>query len=160
MLNKSLISSPLNVSSLGWAALRLLGNRTSVPLDLPIYGFLPSPSQCCLPLTLLSKPGSPHQPSPHTARLPNLSFQMPTAPLPSHYHFLRFPKQIVCPIKLCVNCFTIRIKCVYFQMTWSFWLPCLKVTKSSSRKGGKKMENNNRKERKGQLQPEARFGKV
>lgn len=64
--------------------------------------------------------------------------QMPTAPLPSHYHFLRFPKQIVRPIKLCVNCVTVRIKCVYFQMTWSFWLPCLKVTKSSSKKEERK----------------------
>ena len=63
---------------------------------------------------------------------------MPAAPLPSCYHFLRFPKQIVCPIKLYVNCVTIRINCVYFQMTWSFWLPCLKITKSSFKRGKRK----------------------
>ena len=114
-------------------------DRTFIALDQSSYGFLLSPSQHFLPPSLLPKPGSPHQPSPrHSQAARSLGLQMPTAPPPSCYHFLRFPKQIVCPIKLCVNCVTIRINCVYFQMTWSFWLLCLKITKSSFKRGERK----------------------
>lgn len=99
----------------------------------------------------------------HRQAAKSLSFQMPTPPPPSCYHFLRFPRQIVCPIKLCVNCVTIRITCVYFQMNWRFWLPCLSVTKSSiffKKREGRKWKTTTESEEKGHSSLMQELGEV
>lgn len=104
-----------------WAALGLPGQRAF------LAWVCPSVASCCPhppahaahpPLSAPSLAESSAHPT-LAARLPNLSSQMPTPPLPGHHHSPTPPTNDV-PVKLCVRCVTIGVNPVYFQMTWGF----------------------------------------